>query len=156
MKVIRNDLPNFYRKLQALRLKEINSVACSLLAEKCRSFAELYWASEATITVEGEGTERKIVASGEQVAFIEFGIGIEGKGTYLGELPQSGVPFTGAWQYYYPSKSKIEINGIKGWIDNNGNFRVGYAAKMPMYNTMRDLRLYVETDFINDLKGALA
>jgi hypothetical protein len=34
-------------------------------------------------------------------AFVEFGVGLRGQGTYPYALPQTGVPITGSWQYDY-------------------------------------------------------
>jgi len=42
-----------------------------------------------------------VVASAPYASFVEFGTGLRGAGTYPGDLPQEGVPITGAWQYDY-------------------------------------------------------
>lgn len=38
-------------------------------------------------------------------AFVEFGTGVRGRGTYPYPLPQSGVPFTGKWIYDYKNQN---------------------------------------------------
>lgn len=48
-----------------------------------------------------------VMATSGHAAFVEFGTGIRGSGTYPYPLPQAGVPFTGSWIYDYKSQ---------GWI----------------------------------------
>lgn len=50
-----------------------------------------------------------------QIAYLEFGYGVEGEGTYEGTLPAKGVDQTGSWTYYYASEYKDNILGVQGW-----------------------------------------
>lgn len=54
-------------------------------------------------SVEWKGTSVKgyVMYSAGHAAFVEFGTGIVGRGTYPFELPTEGVPFTGEWVYDY-------------------------------------------------------
>jgi hypothetical protein len=46
-----------------------------------------------------------VVYSAGHAAFVEFGTGITGRGTYPYDLPQSGVPITGSWIYDYKQQN---------------------------------------------------
>lgn len=84
-----------------------------------------------------------VVVSGEGLSFEEYGTGYYAKGTYKGELPQTGVPITGKWEHYYDSEFKDEVDGKKGWwtsADGQGTFMTGNVAGNQMYNTSIELR----------------
>ena len=91
------------------------------------------------VEFESHGTTATIYAKGNAVAFFEFGTGEYAKGTYQGNLPQSGVPLTGDWEYYYSSKHKGEKNGVKGWFWNHA-FIKGNAAEAEMWETSQFIR----------------
>ena len=42
-----------------------------------------------------------VAARAHHAQFVEFGTGLRGMGTYPWDLPTSGVPITGNWQYDY-------------------------------------------------------
>ena len=48
-----------------------------------------------------------VVADCPHAAFVEFGTGLRGAGTYPYPLPQEGVPFTGSWVYDFRNQ---------GWV----------------------------------------
>lgn len=54
-------------------------------------------------SVEWKGTRVTgyVMYSAGHAAFVEFGTGIVGRGTYPFDLPTEGVPFTGEWVYDY-------------------------------------------------------
>lgn len=49
----------------------------------------------------------EVVASAGHAAFVEFGTGLRGVGTYPFPLPKDGVPFTGSWVYDYKKQNWI-------------------------------------------------
>jgi HK97 gp10 family phage protein len=53
------------------------------------------------IVEEGQRVIGTVVADAPWAAFVEFGTGTVGSGTYPYELPQQGVPYTGSWIYDY-------------------------------------------------------
>ena len=116
------------------------------LGKKARKFAEEKYAehghSSITVEFEPHGTTATIYARGNAVAFFEFGTGEYAKGTYQGNLPQSGVPITGSWEYYYNSKHKGEKNGIKGWFLDEEKIRFvkGNKAEAEMWETSQYIR----------------
>lgn len=56
-----------------------------------------------SFTVEWKGTSvvGYVMYTAGHAAFVEFGTGIVGRGTYPFDLPTEGVPFTGEWIYDY-------------------------------------------------------
>lgn len=88
----------------------------------------------------------QIIAYGEDVAFVEFGTGQVGDGTYKGETPKENVPITGAWKYAYISPSKkINQQGEIYWTyydDFFSRFRSskGNVAGNQIYETAKYLR----------------
>ena len=118
------------------------------LGKSAKKFAEEKYAEHGhhppSIKVEFEphGTTATIYAKGKAVAFFEFGTGEYAKGTYQGELPQSGVPLTGNWEYYYKSEHKGEKNGIKGWFldEEKTLFVKGNPAEAEMWETSQYIR----------------
>ena len=59
--------------------------------------------------VEWVGTSVKgyIEYTAHHAAFVEFGTGLTGRGTYPYELPVAGVPFTGGWVYDYKQQNWV-------------------------------------------------
>lgn len=129
------------------KLKDFRK-AIMKLGKKARKFAEEKYAEHGhhppNIKVEFEphGTTATIYAKGNAVAFFEFGTGEYARGTYQGELPQSGVPLTGKWEYYYKSEHKGERNGIKGWFLDEEKIRFvkGNKAEAEMWETSQYIR----------------
>ena len=113
------------------------------LCEKTSDFARKKYAehghSSITVDFDSNGKTATIYAKGDAVAFFEFGTGEYAKGTYQGDLPQSGVYPTGNWEYYYNSDSKTEINGVKGWKWGNA-FIKGRVAEGEMWETSQYIR----------------
>lgn len=120
--------------------------AITELAKKARAFAEKKYSehghSSITVEFEPNGNIATIYAKGDAVAFFEFGTGEYAKGTYQGNLPQSGVPLTGKWEYYYKSEHKGERNGIKGWFLDEEKIRFvkGNPAEAEMWETSQYIR----------------
>ena len=85
-------------KLQ--RLKNIsNDDIVMAVAERGKDIAEsLYGGESIVVTTENlGGGKARIVASGEKVAFYEFGFGVEGRDSaYQGNLPTEPITFESA------------------------------------------------------------
>lgn len=120
--------------------------AITELGERAREFAEKKYAEHGhnppSINVEFEphGRTATIYAKGNAVAFFEFGTGEYARGTYQGNLPQSGVPITGKWEYYYDSEHKTENKyGVKGWTWGRA-FVKGNPAEAEMWETSQYIR----------------
>ena len=117
--------------------------AMTELCEKASDFARKKYSehghSSIKVEYENHGTRATIYAKGNAVAFFEFGTGEYAKGTYQGNLPQSGVPETEEWVYYYQSPHKTERNGEKGWIWGHA-FMKGNPAEAEMWETSQYIR----------------
>ena len=109
----------------------------------------------------GSGMSR-VVAQGEQIAYIEFGTGRVGEQSKYptDKLPKEGVPITGQWEYYYPSQYKrtSKTTGDEGWYhkfegDDKALFTKGQSAGMQMYRTSQRLKNEMASIVKNKLKG---
>jgi hypothetical protein len=117
------------------------SGAMEEICKEAKAFAESKYTSHghSSINVEytNNGKTATIYAKGTAVAFFEFGTGEYASGSYKGSIPQSGVPITEKWEYYYEepaSGHKVTLNGVKGWFWK-GNFVTGNKAEAEMWET---------------------
>lgn len=108
------------------------------------------------------GGNSRVVAQGEQIAYIEFGTGRVGEQSKYptDKLPKEGVPITGQWEYYYPSQYKrtSKTTGDEGWYhkfegDDKARFTKGQSAGMQMYRTSQRLKNEMASIVKNKLKG---
>lgn len=91
---------------QALVLRAVRAVtkATDLVASEARSLCpvdtgELQGSIGSQVALVGPLVEGTVFATAPHAAFVEFGTGLIGSGTYPFALPQAGVPFTGSWVY---------------------------------------------------------
>lgn len=104
-------------------------------------------------------TTATLVASGNDVMFIEFGTGTEGlKNSYPDVLPNADVPITGNWVYNYPSSAKIyaksgavvwRVPDQSKWGSSYVNQK-GYTKGIPSFHQIYDTAVWLET-FIPDI-----
>ena len=141
-------LKNVRDKLQ--RLKAItNDDIVMAVAERGKELAQEKYNGDVVVTTENIGNGKaKVIASGEKVAFYEFGYGVEGRDSaYKGQLPTNPLTFESAgnihttqgWEYYYPnSKTKRTVDGQQGWFHNK-EFVTGQPAQAQMWRTANEL-----------------
>lgn len=141
-------LKNVRDKLQ--RLKAItNDDIVMAIAERGKELAQEKYSGDIVVTTENIGNGRaKVIASGEKVAFYEYGYGVEGRDSaYQGQLPTEPITFESAgnthttqgWEYYYPnSKTKRTVGGQQGWFHNK-EFVTGQPAQAQMWRTANEL-----------------
>lgn len=141
-------LKNVRDKLQ--RLKAItNDDIVMAVAERGKDLAQSKYGGDVVVTAENIGNGRaKVIASGEKVAFYEYGYGVEGRDSaYQGQLPTEPITFESAgnthttqgWEYYYPnSKTKRTVGGQQGWFHNK-EFVTGQPAQAQMWRTANEL-----------------
>ena len=141
-------LKNVRDKLQ--RLKAItNDDIVMAIAERGKELAQEKYSGDIVVTTENIGNGRaKVIASGEKVAFYEYGYGVEGRDSaYQGQLPTEPITFESAgnthttqgWEYYYPnSKTKRTVGGQEGWFHNR-QFVTGQPAQAQMWRTANEL-----------------
>lgn len=153
VKVDLSGLNNFRKKVENINTQTIiNKILVALCESGKQKANELYTGYDVDIDYEVSGNRASILANGEYVAFLEYGTGEYAKGTYKGNLPQSGVPITGNWEYYYDSDSKAEVNGQKGWWFG-GSFQIGNEAQAQMWNIRNYLKENART-IIKNVLGA--
>lgn len=99
----------------------------------------------------------EIIASGEHLAFTEFGTGVVGEGSYQGNLPNASMKLqfespkgvqqsTDGWEYNYRAKqSKEKGETIKDWK--------GFPAKAQMFNTSQRLQNELGENIRKFVKG---
>lgn len=123
------------------RIKNLNNDEIVMaIAEKGKDIAQDRFGASVTVETESLGSGKAIIsAKGSQVSFIEFGTGLQGEGTYQGELPTQDITFiarngkehtTDGWVYNYFVKD----------IDKNAKDHKGFVALAPMWRTANDLR----------------
>ena len=113
----------------------------------------------------GSGQGR-IIAEGEQVAYIEFGTGRVGQYSNYDRrfLPDKNVPITGYWEYYYDSPYKRrghsdgKTKADRGWWhkfegEEKARFTTGQEAGMQMYHTRQELIAQSKAIIQNKLEG---
>ncbi len=114
LNVVRNDVGQFQRKIQAMIGNDLlNLFTQRLIEEASRKAAELYGATHSVhLSYSVNGNIAYIAAEGKQVAYIEYGTGYRGEGSYGGETPDQPITFTSfgqeitidKWTYYYAYK----------------------------------------------------
>lgn len=142
-------LKNVRDKLQ--RLKAItNDDIVMAVAERGKDLAQSKYDGDVVVTAESlGGGKAKVIASGEKVAFYEYGYGVEGRDSaYKGQLPTEPITFESAgnthttqgWEYYYPNSKTKRTNakGEQGWFHNK-KFVTGQSAQAQMWRTANEL-----------------
>ena len=161
--VRRNDLNRFYGKLQNIR--NVSETATELIADNGEKIAKSEYAGINSVQVikDIDGNSAVISANGDSVAYIEYGTGLVGQGTYKGDLPTQTLTFespkdsgrintTQGWEYYYDNpRTKV----LGGWFFGRGysNFTRGQVAGNQMFNTAKSLREYIKTDLAKDIRN---
>lgn len=155
---VRNGLGEYLERLKKyknrFKSEKITRLVGSIGVETAR---EEYSASGVNPTdlraeVRDDGVD--IVATGEHLAFSEFGTGVRGKDTYEGELPTQTLIFdshgkeqqTQGWEYNYYKEQNKDIN------PNIPNF-TGIAANAQMFKTSIRLRDELPSEIKKEIKG---
>lgn len=142
--------------------------ALDLISEKMLAIAKEEYAgvSSANLATDIQGNRVTLTASGRGLMFIEFGTGLTGlqSGYPKENLPtgtiwfertpkakdgeQIGYDFTQGWEYYYDNpRTKV----LGGWFLGK-KFTTGEVAGMQMFNTMKRVREYIQTDLAKDIR----
>lgn len=124
------------------RLKRQQDQLCKRLADMGAVSVSLQFAraiytgpNDFSVTVEPIDNGYQIVASGQSVAFVEFGAGV----TYGEGHPQAGA--FGVGPGTYPGQTHAMTG--EGWYlpkSKGGEHTYGNPPNMPMYNTTQDLK----------------
>lgn len=142
-------LKNVRDKLQRLKAITNDDIAMAV-AERGKDLAQSKYGGDVVVTAESlGGGKAKVIASGEKVAFYEYGYGVEGRDSaYKGQLPTEPITFESAgnthttqgWEYYYPNSKTKRTNakGEQGWFHNK-KFVTGQSAQAQMWRTANEL-----------------
>ena len=142
-------LKNVRDKLQRLKAITNDDIAMAV-AERGKDLAQSKYDGDVVVTAESlGGGKAKVIASGEKVAFYEYGYGVEGRDSaYKGQLPTEPITFESAgnthttqgWEYYYPNSKTKRTNakGEQGWFHNK-KFVTGQSAQAQMWRTANEL-----------------
>jgi HK97 gp10 family phage protein len=117
--------------------------SCDLILEEAQAICpvdsnELHDSGMRSVRTEENQAVGTVAFTAPHAAFVEFGTGIRGMGTYPGPLPTEGVPFTGAWVYDYKHQN---------WI--------GHAAQPYLRPAVDIARERVQGIYASDVKMAL-
>lgn len=154
--VKRNDLNRYYSRLKRIASDNLGERVVDLLVnEGAKEARTQYAGTHFEVTSEQDGQNGTVIASGMGIAYVEYGTGLIGKGTYEGELPTQTLTFespkqsgkmhtTQGWQYFYDNP-QTKVQELGGWFFGKGykNFTKGRVAGMQMFNTAKSLREYV-------------
>ncbi len=151
-------------------LSDTDKIAETLANRGVELAREQYGRRKIVVTAEkvGDG-DYKVVATGRNVAFEEYGTGIYARGSYAaetegeGQLPTQPITFrtrngethtTMGWEYYYPSEAKDLVNGKYGWWINRKVFVTGARAKAHLWKAGKRLRTELRTKNLKDILGS--
>jgi len=155
--VVKNDLQKFLKKLDDPVANKPEKILEKVVKHGEDVAKEQYLGTDIFVTSAIQGNVGTIYARGDQVAFMEFGTGVNA--IYpKDKLPKSGVPITGRWRYYYPSKYKRTLSdGRQGWFhkfegDTRATFTTGQIAGKQMLFTAKEVRAYVHKDLAKEIK----
>lgn len=146
-------LNRFRQRLGVLQEPNLlEEITRELVSDGTKYLASLYEDPAILVTSEVNGNQAYIFAEGEQIAYLEYGTGYVGKGTYEGNLPPAtqvitfidafGYPMhTNGWEYYYDNPRTKRMGG---WFysDDDGelHFTEGDKAQAQMWQTAQHLR----------------
>jgi len=144
------------------RIIDIDKDIVNNVADKCVEIAN----SEYVTIKPNIGKENisenvsRVFSEASGLSFEEYGTGTRGQQTEHPNLPQSGVPITGNWQYNYPSNfKKLNKQGGIYWTykKEDGTFvsSIGQKSGQQMYNTSIKIQKEIPTIVQNILKRKL-
>lgn len=164
------NLNNLFRNLSKMQTDGLADRVSNKLANAGYSKAILNYSTSSVtginvIAIPSQDGVSYIKASGDGLAYIEFGTGYVGKNSgYPSEkLPKETITFespkgspqsTQGWEYYYNNpilkQQGIKVNG--GWYFGK-TFTKGQPAGMQLYDTYRFLEENLKDIVINELRG---
>lgn len=151
-----NDLmTNNLAEMKKSKLEEFSNLAYSILN---RNYGGTPFEVEPPKIEDGKST---IYAKGNEIAFDEFGTGLNAKGSYKGQLPQMLLSFESAgypqstqgWVYYYDWKGpegkspKKTYKGEQGWFTHKEGepyFHTGNVASNRFYDSVVEIKKKVK------------
>jgi len=130
-----------FARLEAALVPKIQAAvdqgAAAVLAESqalCPvASGELKASGKKIVAWEGRRVTGYVEYDAGHAAFVEFGTGLAGRGTYPFSLPESGTPITGSWVYDYKGQNwpgMVAQPYIRPALDNRReDVRAAFAAQ---------------------------
>lgn len=143
---IKNGLQRYLNRLQGYKGTIKQDQIAEIVGDTGVSFAKEEYGGKATnIQAENRDYGVDVVARGKELAFMEYGTGIRGKGKYQGELPTEKLVFesrgktqsTEGWEYNYWKEQQVR-NGVLN-ADDIKDFE-GIVPQAQMFKTSQRLR----------------
>ena len=138
-KVTVTGITNFRNRLQKLKQTTSDELALAISKYGSDYAQSLYSGDSIMVSAENTGNGKaKITAEGKQVAFLEYGIGTSGEGSYQGDLPTKPITFinrahkeqtTDGWEYNYFAKTHKGADDV-----------IGFTAKAQMWHNAEEIR----------------
>lgn len=157
--VKKNTLGNFLNRLAKVEKLDIGKDEIISKVQKIGEdiAREEYAGTDVVVSSRTDNSSVTILAEGDRIAYMEFGTGIEGEGTYpeQDKLPTEPLTFnsrgaeqtTQGWQYNYYKKQHIEDNpNLPDWK--------GFKAQAQMFNTSERLQNELGEKLVKEIKGA--
>ena len=155
---IRGSLSKTIDKLGSINTGDLRNTIAGALAERGKDIATALYSSDNIEVIKTEPIDgaAEIIASGKGIAYMEFGTGETGRGTYAGNLPTQTLEFespkgrpqsTQGWVYNYPNRyTKL----FGGWFFGK-TFTTGQPAQAQMFKTHRQL----QNEYVDIAKSAI-
>lgn len=162
---IKNDLSKFLGKLGNVEQTAIKSVLKRVEDFGVKEAKSQYNTnpdkkSSIVVTSSIVGDEVTITAQGKHIAYLEYGTGTVGDGTYDGKLPTQPLTFmspkehkdkdgtllpgvwhtTNGWVYNYPNKDTKHDGGWSYKLGDKTIFTKGRKAQAQMFNTAQEIK----------------
>lgn len=159
--ISKKGLKSFTNKLDKLKNLKEDKLSKKVAQEALIHLKSLYDDELVYCLIQPKGmTQYRLSAYSSQIAYIEYGTGLIGQGTYKGNLPTQVLTFespkksgrintTNGWVYNYPNP--ITKPTGTGWTYNN-QYTEGQVAKGQMWNTS----IWIRENAVRIIKESLS
>jgi hypothetical protein len=137
-------LDNFKRKLNFLKKKNWEDFINDILEKICSvgiEYASSLYSGDIQVSkqIVEKGKSAKIIAEGNKIAYLEFGTGEMGRGSYEGQLPDITLRF-----HSNRLGQDVELNGwtysYANYLNPEQQMWQGFEAKAQMWKTSQYLK----------------
>lgn len=164
IKINSRGLFSFQKKVDSSDVNGLADVVADKIAARGEEIAKEKYAGAIDVVVsrtKAVNGECQVTAEGDKIAYMEFGTGLVGKGTYEGKLPTQTLTFvspknsgakqtTNGWEYNYPNP-RTKRDG-QGWY-YDGKYTQGEVAQAQMFKTAQELRQEIVKTGVEAIKG---
>lgn len=135
-------LKNFRNKIERAKINQsmIDNILLKIANTSINYAYKLYNSEKVSLYSELSSNKVRIFAEGDEIAYIEFGTGERGQGSYKGNLPENQLTF-------YSSRFGKDIVLEYGWtysyankIDETQPTWSGFESQAQMWKTVQHMR----------------